>query len=127
MRSRWCSLGRSRCGASIELTQNRPDPIGTRGRSSFDKVIDVRGEPTDVLAIAQALVTRCRPMASPWSAIEVRPLDRSTVRLDVTPSLAENARRRFTGCLTELQLDRVLVRLRTLPVDIGESASGSPA
>jgi hypothetical protein len=99
----------------IELTQNRPDPIGTGGRSSFDMVIEVRGEPADVLPIAQALVTTCGPMASPWSTIEVSPLDDSTVRMDVTPSLAENAGRRFTGCLTDLQLDRVLVHLRPRP------------
>jgi hypothetical protein len=98
--------------ALVEFTQNRPDPIGTGGRTSFDMVIEVRGEPAEVLPIAQALVTTCRPMASPWSTIDVQALDGATVRLDVTPSLAENAGRRFTGCLTDLQLDRVLVHLR---------------
>ena len=110
--SRRCSSGRW-SSRSSSVTQNRPDPIGTGGRTSFAMVIDVRGDlPADVLPIAQALVTSCRPMASPWSTIELHPLAGSTVRLDVTPSLAENAGRRFTGCLTDLQLDRVLVHLR---------------
>ena len=66
------------------------------------------------------MVTTCRPMASPWSDIAVAPLGGSRVRLVVTPSLAENAGRRFTGCLTDLQLDRVLVHVEapsTAPVD----------
>ncbi|MGZ8571116.1 MAG: hypothetical protein ACXWW5_02710 [Actinomycetota bacterium] len=94
-----------------EFTQNRPDPTGREGRSSFDLVIDVRGEPAPALPVAQALASTCRPMAPEFSTIEVSSLGGSMVRLVVIPSLAENARRRFTGCLSDLQLDRVMVHL----------------
>lgn len=100
-----------------ELTENEPDPVGMGGRSSFDLVVEFRGETAPALPVAQALLTTCRPMASPWSTVELSPLGGSRVRLVVTPSLAENAERRFTGCLTDLQLDRILVHLDVLSPD----------
>jgi hypothetical protein len=50
-------------------------------------------------------------MASPWSTFRLAEVGGSTVRMTVTPSLPENAERRFIGCLADLQLDRVLVSI----------------
>jgi hypothetical protein len=102
-----------------ELTENRPDVV-TGGRSSYDLVIQTRGEPAPVLPVARTLLSTCRPMASPWSTFRLSQVSGSTVRMTVTPSLPENAERRFTGCLADLQLDRVLV-------SIEEPRDGTPA
>ncbi|HEY7668104.1 MAG TPA: hypothetical protein VIE12_08270 [Actinomycetota bacterium] len=93
-----------------ELTENRPDVV-TGGRSAYDLVIQTRGEPAPVLSVARTLLATCRPMASPWSTFRLSEVGGSTVRMTVTPSLPENAERRFIGCLADLQLDRVLVSI----------------
>jgi hypothetical protein len=60
-------------------------------------------------------------MASPWSTFRLSQTGGSTVHMTVVPSLPENAERRFTGCLTDLQLDRVLVSIED-PGDPGGPA-----
>jgi hypothetical protein len=103
-----------------ELTENRPDEV-TRGRSTYDLTIQTRGDPAPVLPVAQTLLATCRPMASSWSAFRLEQVGERGVRLVVTPSLPENAERRFTGCLADLQLEGVLVSIEA-PGDRSDAA-----
>lgn len=92
-----------------EFTQYRPAPPPVGGHSTYDLVIEVRNGSGGELSIARALWFSCSNDLASDSTVRIEPGSGGHVTLTVAPEVATNDDRRFTGCLEDAQLDRVLV------------------
>jgi hypothetical protein len=91
-----------------EVTQYRPSVPPTGGRSVYELRIELRNGGGAVTSIARALWLSCRANVTPGARATFEGSD-GGILLTVRPAVAHNADRRFTGCLEDMQLDRVRV------------------
>jgi len=100
--------------ALAEATQNRPDVVERGSSSQLTMTIANRDGPAG-LAEAQALWAVCnRTARSLKLTAPVASLGGGAYRVDVTPAVGHNARKRLVGCLEDMTLDGLLGRVTAL-------------
>ncbi len=100
--------------ALADATQNRPDVVQAGSTSRLTFAVENRDGPAGI-GEAQALWAVCHRTARSLDVTgPMASLGAGRYRLEVTPAVGHNARKRLVGCLEDMTLDGLLGRVTAL-------------